>query len=161
MRDAVSILDRREDIDFEYEGEMNADVALSPDARRLYPFSRLTDTANVLIMPALHSASIAANLLATTWRRDGDRPGIDGARRADSDCAAGRDRLGYRHVRHRRGVSIGAEIDGESLSGWRGLRRAGFLTALAPPFEAREQHRDNADPRRKNENVGEAFSLRW
>jgi len=64
IRDAVSILDRREDVNFEYEGEMNPDVALNPDARRLYPFSRLTDSANVLVMPALHSASIAASLLA-------------------------------------------------------------------------------------------------
>ncbi len=64
LRAAVSILDRREDIDFEYEGEMNPEVALNPDARRLYPFSRLSDTANVLIMPALHSASIATGLLA-------------------------------------------------------------------------------------------------
>src|SRR5262249_46389782 len=51
------------DLDFEYEGEMNPDVALNPDARRLYPFSRLSDVANVLIMPALHSASIATGLL--------------------------------------------------------------------------------------------------
>jgi malate dehydrogenase (oxaloacetate-decarboxylating)(NADP+) len=63
IRDAISILDRREDVDFEYEGEMNPDVALNPDARALYPFSRLTETANVLVMPALHSASIAANML--------------------------------------------------------------------------------------------------
>ena len=29
----------------------------------LYPFCRLTDTANVLIMPAIHSASISTKLL--------------------------------------------------------------------------------------------------
>lgn len=65
IREAVTLLDRREDIDFEYEGEMNVDVALMPDMRELYPFSRLTDVANVLVMPALHSASIATSLLTT------------------------------------------------------------------------------------------------
>ncbi|MGE0596346.1 MAG: NADP-dependent malic enzyme [Hyphomonadaceae bacterium] len=65
IRDAVSILDRREDIDFEFDGEMNADVALNHDAMRLYPFSRLTEPANVLVMPALHSASIATSMLTT------------------------------------------------------------------------------------------------
>ncbi|XBQ16780.1 MAG: NADP-dependent malic enzyme [Oceanicaulis sp.] len=59
---AVAELDRREP-DFEYEGEMNADVALDPDHRRLYPFSRLSGPANVLIMPAIHSASIATKLM--------------------------------------------------------------------------------------------------
>ncbi len=59
------MLDRREDLDFEYEGEMNIDVALNPNMRELYPFSRLSEAANVLIMPALHSASIAMTLLAT------------------------------------------------------------------------------------------------
>ena len=63
LREAVSILDRRDDIDFEYEGEMSPEVALAPGARTLFPFSRLTEPANVLIMPAIHSASIATNLL--------------------------------------------------------------------------------------------------
>jgi malate dehydrogenase (oxaloacetate-decarboxylating)(NADP+) len=65
IREAVSILDRREDIDFEYEGEMNVDVALHANMRELYPFSRLSEQANVLVMPALHSASIATSLLTT------------------------------------------------------------------------------------------------
>jgi malate dehydrogenase (oxaloacetate-decarboxylating)(NADP+) len=65
IRDAVSILDRREDVEFEYEGEMNVDVALNPHMRELYPFSRLSEAANVLVMPALHSASIATSLLTT------------------------------------------------------------------------------------------------
>jgi malate dehydrogenase (oxaloacetate-decarboxylating)(NADP+) len=65
VREAVSILDRREEIDFEYEGEMNPDVALNAGAQGLYPFSRLTAPANVLVMPAIHSASISTNLLAT------------------------------------------------------------------------------------------------
>jgi malate dehydrogenase (oxaloacetate-decarboxylating)(NADP+) len=48
---------------FEYEGEMAADVALNPDLAKLYPFSRLSGPANVLIMPGLHSANISAKLL--------------------------------------------------------------------------------------------------
>jgi malate dehydrogenase (oxaloacetate-decarboxylating)(NADP+) len=63
MREAVTLLDRREDIDFEYDGEMSPDVALNPEMRRLYPFCRLSDAANVLIMPAIHSASISTKLL--------------------------------------------------------------------------------------------------
>ena len=59
---AVRILDGR-DVDFEYEGEMSADVALDPDHQRLYPFSRLSGPANVLIMPAIHSASISTKLM--------------------------------------------------------------------------------------------------
>ena len=49
--------------EFEYEGEISADVALNPDLMKLYPFCRLSAPANVLIMPALHSANIASNLL--------------------------------------------------------------------------------------------------
>jgi len=65
IRDAVSILDRREELDFEYEGEMSVDVALNPNMRELYPFSRLSEPANVLVMPAIHSASISTSLLAS------------------------------------------------------------------------------------------------
>jgi malate dehydrogenase (oxaloacetate-decarboxylating)(NADP+) len=60
--EAVQILDHRE-VDFEYDGEMGADVALDREKMALYPFCRLTDTANVLIMPAIHSASISTKLL--------------------------------------------------------------------------------------------------
>ncbi|PWE17279.1 NADP-dependent malic enzyme [Marinicauda salina] len=59
---AVRLLDARA-VDFEYEGELAADIALDPDHREIYPFSRLSDYANVLIMPAVHSASIATRLL--------------------------------------------------------------------------------------------------
>lgn len=64
IREAVSLLDRREDVDFEYDGEMQPEVALSTEGRRLYPFARLSEPANVLVMPAIHSASISTNLLA-------------------------------------------------------------------------------------------------
>ena len=62
IRDAVSVLDNRE-TDFEYDGEMSADVALNQELLSLYPFCRLSGPANVLVMPALHSAHIASNLL--------------------------------------------------------------------------------------------------
>jgi malate dehydrogenase (oxaloacetate-decarboxylating)(NADP+) len=61
MRDAIAILDERK-VDFEYDGEMSPDVALEPSIRALYPFCRLTGDANVLIVPGLHSAHIAARL---------------------------------------------------------------------------------------------------
>ena len=64
VRDAVQILDDRA-VDFEYEGDIAADVALDPMHMLTYPFSRLTDSANVLVMPAIHSASIATKLLDT------------------------------------------------------------------------------------------------
>jgi malate dehydrogenase (oxaloacetate-decarboxylating)(NADP+) len=60
--EAVKILDQRR-VDFEYDGEMAADVALNPEAAASYPFSRLTGPANVLVMPAFHSASISTKLL--------------------------------------------------------------------------------------------------
>ncbi len=62
VRNAVTVLDKR-NVDFEYDGEMAADVALSRDAMALYPFCRLTAPANVLVMPAAHSASISTKML--------------------------------------------------------------------------------------------------
>jgi malate dehydrogenase (oxaloacetate-decarboxylating)(NADP+) len=62
VQEAVRLLDQRR-VDFEYDGEMAADVALNPDLMAAYPFCRLSGPANVLIMPAFHSASIATRLL--------------------------------------------------------------------------------------------------
>ncbi len=62
VQEAVRILDRRQ-VDFEYDGEMAADVALNPDSAAAYPFCRLQGPANVLIMPAFHSASISTKML--------------------------------------------------------------------------------------------------
>ena len=62
VQDAVALLDAR-GADFEYEGEMAVDIALDPNHHEVYPFSRLTEAANVLVMPAVHSASIATRLL--------------------------------------------------------------------------------------------------
>jgi malate dehydrogenase (oxaloacetate-decarboxylating)(NADP+) len=60
--DAVRLLDQKR-VDFEYDGEMAADVALNPELAAVYPFSRLTGPANVLVMPAFHSASISTKML--------------------------------------------------------------------------------------------------
>ena len=62
VKRAVEILTER-GVDFEFDGEMAADVALSKEAMALYPFCRLTATANVLVMPAAHSASISTKML--------------------------------------------------------------------------------------------------
>jgi malate dehydrogenase (oxaloacetate-decarboxylating)(NADP+) len=62
MRKAPVVLDNRR-VDFEYEGEMTVDVALNPRAQENYPFSRLTGPANVLVVPARHSASISVKLM--------------------------------------------------------------------------------------------------
>jgi malate dehydrogenase (oxaloacetate-decarboxylating)(NADP+) len=62
VQGAVRILDQRR-VDFEYDGDMAADVALNMELREAYPFCRLTGPANVLVMPAFHSASISTKLL--------------------------------------------------------------------------------------------------
>jgi malate dehydrogenase (oxaloacetate-decarboxylating)(NADP+) len=62
VREAVRILDHKR-LDFEYDGEMGADVALNPDVMSAYPFCRLSGPANVLVMPAFHSAAIATKML--------------------------------------------------------------------------------------------------
>lgn len=62
MLEAPKVLDRR-GVDFEYEGEMAVDVALNVDAMKSYPFSRLSGPANVLVVPARHSASISVKLM--------------------------------------------------------------------------------------------------
>ncbi|WP_372603834.1 phosphate acyltransferase, partial [Actibacterium sp.] len=62
MHVAPLVLDER-GVDFEYEGEMTVDVALNKNARQHYPFSRLTGPANILVVPARHSASISVKLM--------------------------------------------------------------------------------------------------
>jgi malate dehydrogenase (oxaloacetate-decarboxylating)(NADP+) len=62
IRDAVHLLDA-DPPGFEYEGEMAPDAALNPTVMKLYPFSRLSAPANVLIMPGLQSANLSAKLL--------------------------------------------------------------------------------------------------
>ncbi|MFP6730876.1 MAG: NADP-dependent malic enzyme [Alphaproteobacteria bacterium] len=62
IREAVKLLDDR-GVDFEYDGEMSADIALDADLQALFPFCRLSGPANVLVMPGLHAANIAAKLV--------------------------------------------------------------------------------------------------
>jgi malate dehydrogenase (oxaloacetate-decarboxylating)(NADP+) len=63
LQEAVRILDEMR-VDFEYDGEMSADVALNRELMiSTYPFCRLTGPANVLVMPAFHSASISTKML--------------------------------------------------------------------------------------------------
>jgi len=62
MHIAPRVLDKR-GVDFEYEGEMTVDVALNAQAQAQYPFSRLSGPANILVVPARHSASISVKLV--------------------------------------------------------------------------------------------------
>ena len=62
MHIAPRVLDKR-GVDFEYEGEMTVDVALNAQAQAQYPFSRLSGPANILVVPARHSASISVKLM--------------------------------------------------------------------------------------------------
>ncbi|TAJ36957.1 MAG: NADP-dependent malic enzyme [Reyranella sp.] len=63
IRKAIRIL-QAENVDFEFDGEMQADMALDYELlRETYPFCRLTGPANVLVMPGLHSAHISSRLM--------------------------------------------------------------------------------------------------
>jgi malate dehydrogenase (oxaloacetate-decarboxylating)(NADP+) len=62
MTEAKKILDER-NVDFEYDGEMGANTALNENLMSLYPFCKLSGPANLLIMPAIHSASISTKML--------------------------------------------------------------------------------------------------
>ncbi|HTI00559.1 MAG TPA: NADP-dependent malic enzyme [Acidisoma sp.] len=63
LAEAVRILET-EGADFEFDGEMTPEVALDGQLRERYPFSRLTDNANILIMPGLDAAQIATQMVA-------------------------------------------------------------------------------------------------
>ena len=62
MRDAIELL-KSEKVDFDFDGEMQPDVALNPIYQEVYPFSKIVGNANILIMPALHSAAISTKLM--------------------------------------------------------------------------------------------------
>ncbi len=62
IKEAIEILDSRK-LNFEYDGEISAEVALNPELMKLYPFCRLSDAANILIMPGLNTSAIATQLL--------------------------------------------------------------------------------------------------
>ncbi|WP_419188789.1 NADP-dependent malic enzyme [Enhydrobacter aerosaccus] len=78
IRKAIRILDA-EKVDFEYDGEMQADMALDHALMKAtYPFCRLTGPANVLVMPGLHSAHIASRLMQSLGGVTVIGPVIDG-----------------------------------------------------------------------------------
>ena len=62
LRDAIELL-KEEKVDFDFDGEMQPDVALNPIYQEIYPFSKIVGKANILIMPALHSAAISTKLM--------------------------------------------------------------------------------------------------
>ncbi|MAW17465.1 MAG: NADP-dependent malic enzyme [Candidatus Pelagibacter sp. TMED272] len=62
VRDAINFL-KKEKVDFDFDGEMQPDVALNPIYQETYPFSKIVGRANILIMPALHSAAISTKLM--------------------------------------------------------------------------------------------------
>tara|TARA_A100001015_G_scaffold201259_1_gene224703 strand:- start:246 stop:2528 length:2283 start_codon:yes stop_codon:yes gene_type:complete len=62
VRDAIQLL-KNEKVDFDFDGEMQPDVALNPTYKEIYPFSKIVGNANILIMPALHSAAISTKLM--------------------------------------------------------------------------------------------------
>jgi malate dehydrogenase (oxaloacetate-decarboxylating)(NADP+) len=64
IRDAVEILQNKK-VDFKFDGEMQPDVALNEEYKELYPFSKIVGDANILIMPAIHSAAISLKLMKT------------------------------------------------------------------------------------------------
>jgi malate dehydrogenase (oxaloacetate-decarboxylating)(NADP+) len=78
IRKAIRILDA-EKVDFEYDGEMQADMALDHELlKATYPFCRLTGPANVLVMPGLHSAHISSRLVHSLGGVTVIGPVIDG-----------------------------------------------------------------------------------
>ncbi len=62
VRDAIELL-KNEKVDFDFDGEMQPDVALNPIYKETYPFSKIVGNANILIMPALHSAAISTKMM--------------------------------------------------------------------------------------------------
>ena len=62
VRDAIELL-KKQKVDFDFDGEMQPDVALNPIYKETYPFSKIVGNANILIMPALHSAAISTKLM--------------------------------------------------------------------------------------------------
>ena len=64
IRDAVEILKEKK-VDFEFDGDMQPDVALNQEYEELYPFANIVGKANILIMPGQHSAAISYKLMKT------------------------------------------------------------------------------------------------
>ncbi|MGL4308944.1 MAG: NADP-dependent malic enzyme [Paracoccaceae bacterium] len=88
MHQAPRVLDGR-GVDFEYDGEMTVDVALNPEAMAQYPFCRLTGPANVLVVPARHSASISVKLMQEMAGATVIGPILTGVKKPIQICSTG------------------------------------------------------------------------
>ncbi len=88
VRRAVELMDAR-GADFEYEGEMPPDIALDRTTWDAYPFQRLSEPANVLIMPGIHSAAISTKLLQVLGDIVVVGPMVVGLSRSVQICALG------------------------------------------------------------------------
>ena len=86
VRQAVAMLDEMEGIDFEYEGEMPPELALEPKWGGNFPFMRLSGPANVLIMPAIHSAAISTQLIKALGEATVIGPILQGLNKAVQIC---------------------------------------------------------------------------
>ena len=64
IKKAVEIL-REKNVNFEFDGDMQPDVALNEEYKSLYPFSKIVGNANILIMPGQHSAAISYKMMKT------------------------------------------------------------------------------------------------
>ena len=80
------MLDEMEGIDFEYEGEMPPELALEPKRGGNFPFMRLSGPANVLIMPAIHSAAISTQLIKALGEATVIGPILQGLNKAVQIC---------------------------------------------------------------------------
>ena len=67
VRDAIELL-RNDKVDFDFDGEMQPDVALNPIYKDIYPFSKIVGNANILIMPGLHAAAISFKIIKSMSR---------------------------------------------------------------------------------------------
>ena len=64
IKKAVEIL-KNKNVDFDFDGDMQPDVALNEEYKELYPFSSIVGNANILIMPGQHSAAISYKMMKT------------------------------------------------------------------------------------------------
>ena len=62
IKKAVEIL-KSKNVDFDFDGDMQPDVALNSEYKELYPFSSIVGNANILIMPGQHSAAISYKMM--------------------------------------------------------------------------------------------------
>ena len=88
MHMAPQVLEQR-GVDFEFEGEMTVDVALNVKAQSSYPFQRLSGPANVLVVPARHSASISVKLMQEMAGATVIGPILSGVDKSIQICSSG------------------------------------------------------------------------